>query len=211
MKLLSLITLVALFSSSASAITVYTDRAAFLAALGGATLLEEDFESFSQDESFRTSTVDVGDFTIEQTGADQDFRNTIDVQPLEFGGSEVNNGSKRVSAYVDSSPATGIKLTYDSPITAFGADISGVDLGGIAYQVNMQALATFNTGGVDQFYGFIADAPITMLQFIGVGGNEGFSFDNIVAASDTEIPEPFTAGLVLAGLAGAAARRKSVA
>ncbi|HEY0446857.1 MAG TPA: PEPxxWA-CTERM sorting domain-containing protein [Allosphingosinicella sp.] len=203
------VSLASLSAPAASAIIVYTDRAAFGAAAG--FLQTETFNGFTSDTSFQTAALDVGAFTLAGFGPSQFDRNFIDIPPplappFDIDGTAVVNAVTHTSS--------GFDIFFDSPISAFGADFAALQNGfartqiivaGQSLQPPVQAADTL------QFYGFTSDTAFTSVRFIGTGLNDsitdGFSMDNV---SFGGVPEPATWLMMIGGfgMIGGALRRR---
>jgi uncharacterized repeat protein (TIGR01451 family) len=176
------------------AIVQYDDRASWLAAVGGTPDVEEDFQGFTVDTSFRAAPVAISMGTIAQVGLDQAFRNLVDVAPFEY---TDNNGTTHASCFVnypDSGPGseTNVEVTFSAPVSAWGADFNGI-LGGELLAIDVDGtteavIATLLPTAGDTFLGFVAtageqiDKVIYRSQNQNTGGaGEGFGSDNFAA------------------------------
>lgn len=173
------------------AIVQYNDRAAWLAAIGGAPDAQEDFQGFAVDTPFRAAPVTIAIGTIGQAGLDQAFRNEVDAPPFQF---TDNNGTTHASCFVNFADAgagseTNVEIVFSQPVTAWGGDFYGV-LGGELLAVDVDGtqeviLGTLLPTAQDTFLGFVADAgeQIDLVIFRSQnqnpgGGGEGFGADN---------------------------------
>jgi hypothetical protein len=175
-----------------AAIVQYNDRASWLAAIGGASDVDEDFSGFTVDTIFRSTPVPIAMGTIQQVGFDQVFRNLVDVPPFLYSD---NNGTNHASCYVnwpDTGPGseTNVEVVFSAPVSAWGADMYGclglellaVDVSGTNDQT---ILGTLLPAAQNTFVGFVATAgeQIDMVifrsqvQVSGTGG-EGFGSDD---------------------------------
>ena len=212
--------------SSASTVT-YTTLGDWLAATGGATWTV-DFEGFATDTQFRTTTVDAGPFSLQQEGADEGFRNYVDVPPLDSGfAADEGPTTASASMYTNSDGPTTVVMSFGNPVSAWGGVFfmgSLVERLDIAlYSPANVLLDTLNVPDGDglpggAFFGFTSSAPVGSLRFqsrtllLGRGG-EGFTLDDVrgVSARNTTplapVPEPASLTLLGLGLAGMGARR----
>lgn len=200
-------------TGQAEAATVFTSRADWQVAISGSPTFFENFESFTADTEFRTTPVDVGEFTLVQVGSYPDvsnFRNLIEVPPFEF---EDNNLTNYASMFTDFGTTT-VNMTFATPVFAWGADFFGadettgerlnlnlvLDMGGVSATIPV----TVNNG----FFGFVTTPAqnIRTVTFVSRTNSqdtagEGFGLDNVAAQA---APEPgSTLGVLLLGALGA--------
>ena len=184
--------------------TIFSDRASWEAAVGG-SFSEETFNSYTVDTSFNGTPLDVGDFTLNGTANLSSYQ-TIDVPPF-FNSLANVDGTTSINALLDESSS--FSITFDSPITAFGANFSSISTAGAIIQVNADSElvggipTNSNTGSDTEFFGFIGDSSFTTLLFDGGGVNDDvFGVDNVVYTSPST-PVPFevspTLGLLTIG------------
>ena len=180
--------------------TIFTDQPSWEAAVGG-SFSSEDFNSFTVDTSFNNnSSIDVGDFTLNGTGNNSLF-NKIDVPPQSF----PINGTANVNPFVSGSSS--LNLTFDSPITAFGATFNSASDFGAITQLTAGSDLVGNipsTGNNSTtFLGFIADGSFTTLTVDSANGSfDAFSMDNFVYASSASVPFEFSPTLGLLAVGG---------
>ena len=189
------------FQNANAALTPYTSRAAFDAAVG--TTTSQDFDSFGSDAAF---PVDVGDFELStnSTLTSPSF-NLIDAPPLgDF--FDVNGTTL---AAIGSIVGESFFVTFDKAVTAFGADFAGFNNEPPRTDiiVNGETLAPPTVpGGFDvRFFGFVSDTPFSVVEFFTFGdGNvgDGYGMDNVAY-----VPEPSALALLLFGLLALARRR----
>lgn len=170
-------------------LTVYNDRSAWEAAVGG-LFLEEDFTGFNG-VSYEFAPVDVGDFDVSVAGTT--FGSTFHNIGPQTSGNDVNGTAQITAATGD---VGGTSLSFDFPISALGGYWDGVsddrvtsfDVGG-----TILAIPSIEGGG---FFGFVSsEAFTTELLFLSSGEADGFAIDNVVYSM---VPEPST--FLLAGL-----------
>ena len=177
-----------------AALTHYTNRTDFDAAVGATVL--ENFNSYTTEVPFHTTPLDVGDFTLSMTGnpSTNSIRNIIDLPPLAFADFNVD-GTNIVNVLTRNGDS--LFITFDTPITAFGADFSAMN--DQQYRTEfVVAGETFKPsifGDAARFVGFTSDIPFTVLEARGID-NDGYGIDNV---SYQFIPEPATLVLLAAG------------
>ena len=197
-------------TANAGVIATHTSRAGFKAAAGATTL--EDFNSFTTEVDFLTTPLDVGDFTISTTNTNA-TRNFIDLPPVQFTDFDID-GTSVVNAFLENGDT--LSLTFDAPITAFGADFG--DLNAFS-SVGTEIFAAGETLTPPQtlvsevrFFGFTSDTEFTTIEFRGLGF-DGFSIDNVEFAPAVSgvVPEPTSMAIFGAlALATVSTRRRSV-
>lgn len=187
-------------TQQAEAITIFTSRTDWNNAVIGSETFIEDFESFTSDTEFRSTPVDVGEFTLLQVGGNLEFRNLIEVPPFEF---TDNNGTNHASLFTNFG-ATTVDLTLNTPVFAWGADFFGADET-TGERLNLDLVldmgGTFATIPVtvnDGFFGFVTNPveDIRKITFVSrnnlEGGGEGFGLDNVTGAKSEVQPVPET-------------------
>jgi hypothetical protein len=205
-------------TEKAEAFTIFTDRAAWNTAVSGNPIFFEDFSNFTTDTRFG-NPVDVGSFTIAESGNPATNANRIDALPLSA--LPFNIDGTNYAVVFTNFGATTIDLTYDIPVLAWGADFSNANDGG-GEGVNLELVR--NTGDVfntipvtvnNGFFGFVTDPVENISRITFVSRNdltttptlgEVFGLDNVSA---TPVPEPLTvSGALAAGVFGTALKRK---
>ena len=188
---------------SAAVVEVFTERALFDAAVG--PTLAEDFNTFESDTPFHTSAVDVGPFTLSMTGSPltDGTRNKIDVPPLEEPVMNVDNTTVAQALTTD---GTTFLITFEDPITAFGADFAAlnedVDRTQIIVDGTDILALPVTAGNTVGFFGFQTDSPFTTLEFVTSSLErplDGYSLDNVAFSP---IPIPGALWLFGSGLLG---------
>ncbi|GGE24022.1 hypothetical protein GCM10011360_10650 [Primorskyibacter flagellatus] len=201
-------------TARATTYQIFTDRTAFLAALTS-TYLVADFDSYTADVQFKTTTVDFGPFSAYNPSSTS--YGYLDVPPLRDTGSRAptGNGTPFLAMVTSSQPGRYAQatLTFDTEITAFGADFFAFNEDfrrNAFFLLGDRIDAPINDYNEDVFFGFISDTPFTQLVIApgATGVSDGFGVDNIVMQLPP-VPLPLPAFSLLAGLAafGAFARR----
>ena len=203
-----------LAQAKADTIETFTSLLAWQAAVAGSPQFSENFSSITQDTYFQTVAVDVGPFSLEQIGHDPifgDFRNFIDVPPLQF---TDNSGVTNAAMYTKFGINT-VDMTFGSPVFAWGANFYDAETGELE---NLVLIApggdvvgtvpvTVNTG----FFGFVISPSegLSKITFESQLDNpdptvgQGFGLENVVGAYTTApVPEP--ASIPLLGIVVAA-------
>ena len=209
---------IGLLSPAQGAITFHTNQAVWQAAAGPLSFTE-NFSGFAVDTQFRTAPLAIGGGTIVQEGADQGFRNIIDVVPLDF--PLISSGTNSGSLFTDID-TTFARITFSTLNSAFGfqawdaasGEIAVLEVYDGATLIGGQTL----TGASGEFLGYVTTGgtTATSVRFRSLNsldGGEGFYIDNLagVNASAAAVPEPTTFamfGIVALGFAGAGWRRR---
>jgi hypothetical protein len=183
-------------------ITIYTDRAAFLAAItatatdsfddlpfGPAIPLDRSTGPYSyRVTSFRGAFV---------TGAADDkwLTNSVGNNPLFF--QDFTGGTNAVGGNFFGTDFDG-KLLPNATIELLAQDQSGY------------VLYTLDHPTADSFVGFISDVPITIIGVLDETDGEFATANNLTLGMASPAPEPASAAMLLAGMAafGLVARRR---
>lgn len=184
-------------------LTVYTDRSAWEAAVGGSFSLQ-NFNTFTTPSSYESSPVSLGGFSVSVAG--ETFGSVWHNVGPSSSGNDVN-GSPQINAATGSTGGT--TLAFDSAISAFGADWNGI---------SDNRVTSINVNGVDVaipallggFWGFVSDTPFaSTLLSLTSGPADGFGIDNVVyAGQSTAVPEPGTLAIMALGLVGLGVTRR---
>lgn len=208
-----------------AAVVAYTDRAAFLAAVGGA-VSSDGFETYAPGPISNNSTL--GDFKYT-------FANTVlpMVVPGGFGGQALGGGPFDVFVGGDSVSLTyggatalrafGVDVLYAPSFDSIAADVYRLQVGDGASMGFYAGSPVLDSAGGLFFLGLVADPGsefswVDMLSIVPLDANgdpalvPAYQFDDIAyaAAGTTSVPEPTTLALVLAAGVSLAARRLKV-
>ena len=193
----------------------YTSEAAWLAALGTATISTENFES-SPVGVLSVGTTDIGLFDV-TIGPN----NSASINGIVTGGAV--NGSNEFRGFYGSAfgtdPVTNqIDFGFDESVSGFAGTWDSTTTGTLlTLTVNGTTLnfSNFLTGAGDGFFGVIDTVPFSSVSFgselpSGIGlvpSGEQFAVDNVKIAA-AAVPEPTTLALMGLGLAGVGFARK---
>ncbi len=221
-KVLSAACVAGIAGSCLGQVTTFTNRAQWASASGPQIFLE-NFEGFAQDTSFRTSAllIAAGQGTLTREGVDRGAPfHTIDVPPYGPIDSDTASGSVFAYCFTDSpegmSQGTQVRLTFNTPIRAFGMDIF---LGAIAEGLTLEIIGAANqvlgtitpqTSPTGTFAGFVSADPVASVRFrsamlVSGSAGEAFGLDNLAGSP---IPAPASAAVLLAGLGLIGRRRR---
>lgn len=220
--------------TAAEAFATFTDRPAFdtAATADGAVLSSEDFNSVVTDQSFQVADgpKTVGALTFAETGpgtagSGNGQPNRIDADSSEFSGvlspDDPDTSYVFLSANADDSPTSvyGALLTFAAPVQSFGADYRDFISEDPGERFRLTLIGSMTAASF-----LLPEPPSSSTNFFGIVGDATESFTGIAFsaeepvpsrratvgldnASFTLIPEPATAGLLIAGL-GLIARRR---
>lgn len=165
-------------------VMIYTDFATFMAALNGAPITTQTFDT--------AQTFVLGDNAYNGM--------TFRVTGTTVGGNSVSGGILNGDEFTN----TSVDYLFGAPITAIGATFNGArTANGINWVVDGNVVSIFSASPGTGFFGIISTVPFS---FVDVNGgatpNEIYSLDNLVYANNA-VPEPGTLGLLaVGGLAG---------
>ena len=190
--------------AEAANFTTFTDRAAWESAVS--SFSEEDFNDFTENTSFNGSNLDVGDFTLVNNLPQIPTANFINTSST----GEID-GTPHVDVVAVPSQFSRVGLTFDSPITAFGADFQNVSEGNFTTQFVIDSNIIDIPDTPLGFFGFVSDMSFSEILLQGpiVGGSvDRLRFDNVVY-DQASTPEPASVlGLLAFGAAGATSMLK---
>lgn len=194
-------------ASAHAALTIFTDRTAYLSALGG-SLVEETFDSILVDTHFRNTTLQFDHFSVGYSGVIRGNQfNLIDAGAPVSG----NNPFNSTALVGGVGPGEPLTFALTSPAYAFGGDWARIN--------DTLKRSVFEVAGeqvdpgldLDGFFGVISSTAFSTFTVLGVAFGEGFGLDNVAISFDPIVdPEPVplpAAGLLFAGGAFAAYRR----
>jgi hypothetical protein len=198
-------------TTASAAPIVFTNEAAFNAAVAnaGLTLGLESFEA--RPSGPNPMPLDVGPFTVTAP---------LPVLGITDNPAHVTHGTKALAVSPGFQPIT---LTFDTAIRAFSIDVvDQFNTGGGTFfgRIGSGAQQTFFNGGAATGVGAVSflgildlDAAFTTLQFDGDGGLSSFILDRVqFATADTNptpVPEPASLTLLAAGLLAGARRLRA--
>jgi hypothetical protein len=188
-------------ASFGAALTTFTDRASFEAALSSFAV--EDFNGVAGQPSILNSPLSVGDLVLEVTGTSQGGgRNAIDAPPVQFG--DIDGTTLVNLALFD--PGATLTITVGFAVTALGFDEGGLNQGVVqAGAAGMTALIPSDPS----FFGIVSDTPFTEFTLVDPSGGEGFRIDNVTYGSVNPIPLPAPALMLLSAIGGLTVLRRA--
>jgi hypothetical protein len=197
MTALGLTLLCGFFSArvEAAQVHVYASIKAWNAAVAraGGKVLTFDIGDIQEDHSFVVKPVRIGkEITLSQIGVDPfgQFRNFIDVPPLQFGD---NNGHANIAMYTKYNVSS-VKMEFEAPVYAFGAQFFGAQSGELEYMTlnapDGSAIATVPVSVDTHFFGVLIapPRPIGSITFESQIQNpdpsvgQGFALENLIVA-----------------------------
>jgi len=194
--------------------TIFTDRAAYNAALAAAGLSStlEGYETYPNDAQAGPRTITLGYFRVSYNDADSvsEFGVT-DTPPAGGSGIGPTAGSKYLyAAYpTPSAPSGTVDFLFGAPIQAFGTDVKDLENANLTYDTSSGASGVAAFAGADgnvQFFGILSNTPFTSIGFTapGAGTGDGVVFDQTTFSST---PEPSAALFGVIGVLGIASYR----
>lgn len=202
---------IACAGSAISQVQVFTDRAAWEAAVGD--FVTEDFNSINPFIFADQQTLDTGLLQITRDGSANGADGVLEIEPGgNFGDLD---GTNFISGETGISPHESVRVAASSelPMIAFGADwFSPFSGDGIALQAGDDVVLLDSIQGFDSgFVGIIANGAASFSEIQIVGTVDDVSFQELWSADNFSfavIPAPGTAALMgLAGLATVRRRR----
>lgn len=190
-------------------------RRAFADALSarGMAPASVDFESLPLTDAARLSVAP--GVTTTWSGHSTEFGGTVRSQrSQQLGYNTTSGGTKHVHLDPDSDDAR-LVFSFDEPIQAWGAYITGVGsmAGTISVIIDDGLHRSFDLTGVSdgavQFLGAMDFArPVTEIVIASIDGDDSVGVDDMQFANASRVPAPATFALLGLGLAGLAYRRR---
>lgn len=201
-----------------AAVTTYTERTAWLTAVGPLSGTE-NFNSFVADASFQNTVVALNNMTVTgTTGINGAATQKIDAPAFEFAGHYDWDGTAYLLADLDA-PGQFFRIDFVTPVIAWGVDTLAMADVPRTTSINIYSASDSLLGSIAatspddnttrKFYGFelSADAASYLIVQNSTGTNDAFSFDNIGFVT---VPEPAGTVLALGALLGLRQARRRV-
>lgn len=189
-------------------IMVFDNRAAWEAALGGASAVVEDFNSQTPGVIADGATLDTGLLQITRDGSANGGDGLLEIEP----GSNFGNfdGTTFLSGETGAAPHENVIIEFNGQgIFAFGADWvspfsgDGIVLNFGTYTVSLDSITGFNSG----FLGFVATGE--SFSSVTISGTEDdITFQELWSVDNMSYAVPAPGTLALLGLSGLAMRRR---
>lgn len=195
-------------SSAAATITVFTDRASWEAAIGGAPITVEDFNSTTTQPIADGQTLDTGLLQIRRDGSPNAADGDLAISPGTLFGNF--DGTNHLDGETGIEPHERVDFGFNgSAVFAFGADwVSPFSGDGIGLEVNGELFLIDTIAGFDSgFFGVVSSS--SSFATVSVVGNPAMdTFQELWQADNVSyaIPTPGAAGVL--GLAGLAVMRR---
>jgi hypothetical protein len=191
-----------------AAITVYTDQSAWLAALNGADVTLETFNSISPFEFADGQTLDTGLVQITRDGSANGADGALTISA--GGGFDDLDGTNYLRGETGATPHERVEIGFNGQsVFAFGADwFSPFSGDGIALDVGGQIILLDQISGFGQgFVGIISDSD-TFSSISIVGNPDAVTFQELWSADNLVYAVPAPGAMALLGLGGLAAARR---
>jgi hypothetical protein len=188
---------------SHAAITTYTDRALFEAALTGLNpsyeRFDENLNGFSSDVSFHSSSLALNGFSIAGFGASSSTINLVDTSPFESSGKQSFDTSSYLRLHHFES-TRGYTVTFSPGALAWGADVVDTERASSNLNLSDGTTLDFPTTGASNtsFIGFISDQQIFSMTSVGGVTGDAIGIDNVTTVL---VPEPSSAGIFVGSIA----------
>lgn len=205
--------------NSAAVVTYTSNRAAFLTAAGGTSVLE-DFSGYNTRTIINPNTSNnTGKFTVTYNLTGTQVADSVSIQTrAQTGGLGPTMNGYRLQTFITNGlPTRGstVTLTFPEPISAFGADFGIASFTFISEIllsdgtiIDLDALVS--GFGTVRFVGFTTTTPITSLTLrdaVNDFNSNSINLDDVVYVPTSSIPEPGGLG-ALAALSTLALRRR---
>jgi hypothetical protein len=196
----------ALATTAVADLTVYTDRAAWEAALS-APIVTENFNAITPQVIGDGDTLDTGLVQLYRDGSPNGGDGALEIEP----GSNFGNfdGTTFLSGETGAAPHEIVDVQFNSlRVIAFGADwVSPFSGDGIGLEVGSELILLDSISGFGSgFVGFISDSDVYDTISI-VGNPDDVTFQELWSADNFSYAVPEPASLMLLVLAGLIRRR----
>ncbi len=194
-------------ASAHAGIMVFTDRASWEGALGGAIAITEDFNALSPQIIADGDTIDTGLVQITRDGSPNGGDGLLEIEP---GGNFGNlDGTTFLSGETGGEPHERVKVAFNGQdVFAFGADwFSPFSGDGIGIEVLGQLILLDSISGFDSgFVGVVSTDSFDSISIVGNPATE--SFQELWSADNFSYAVPAPGAAALFGLTGLSAARR---
>ena len=149
-------------NATSAALATFSDRAAWVAAVGGSPDFTETFEEFTSDTSFQLAPLALPDFSITQVPPRDNlfsFHNSVQVAPFQSG-TPSSLTTPHVRFFLEGDSALHVQVAFDNLIGAWGADYGDSGFDGAQVQIGFDGggQATLSLPANAQGTGFFENA-----------------------------------------------------
>lgn len=198
--------LAAAATTSLAQVTVYTDRAAWEAAVGGAFSLE-NLNDLTPGPIADGSTLDTGVLQITRDGSPNGGDGALDIDP----GSAFGNidGTPFLAGETGAAPHERVDFRFNGQsVFAFGADFTSPFSGdGIGIEFAGEIFLLDSIGSGASFFGLVSSGDVASVVSI-VGSPDPITFQELWQADNFVYAVPAPASAALLGLGGLVATRR---
>ena len=193
-------------TTSLAQVTVYTDRAAWEAAVGGAFSLE-NFNDLTTGDILDGATLDTGVLQITRDGSPNNADGALAISPGTLFGNI--DGTNFLDGETGASPHERVDFRFNGQaVFAFGADFTSPFSGdGIGIEFAGEVFLLDGIGGGASFFGLVSSGDVASVVSI-VGSPDAITFQELWQADNFVYAVPAPASAALLGLGGLVATRR---